>query len=233
MIRGVDDPSGPYLLVSISRMLSAPLNPAKGWVFGNSASFTSALPARTSTSPTNLNTFPRVAASTDLAVILASTTSPNRAMNSSASTSSSSRGTKLSTLTSSKLIINPDSRAAMTTFLATSMPFRSSRGSGSVYPAPFACDTICEKGELPSHVLKRKDMVPLNTPRIVRTSSPVASNVRNVDTTGNPAPMVDSTYHFPPPSDRVASMHCWYRFSGPEFAFLFGVATCHPLDSQP
>ena len=39
MIRGVDDPSGPYLLVSISRMLSAPLNPAKGWVFGNSASF--------------------------------------------------------------------------------------------------------------------------------------------------------------------------------------------------
>ena len=83
----------------------------------------------------------------------------------STSVDSSSAGTKLSIGTSSILMSKPHSLAKMTTFRCTSLPDRSSLGSGSVYPRSLAVRTTWLQGVVPSYVLKRYDRVPEKTPK--------------------------------------------------------------------
>mmetsp|Transcript_5046 Transcript_5046/g.20241 ORF Transcript_5046/g.20241 Transcript_5046/m.20241 type:complete len:255 (+) Transcript_5046:1300-2064(+) len=213
-------------------MLSAPSNPANGCVFENSASSTLPVPFATSTFPTNRNTMPRSAASSACFLITPSN-SGRRSTYSFVSQSSSAAGTSDATETSSRLMFIPLSRAAITTFRATSRPLRSSRGSGSVYPASFAASTTVEKGVVfGSQVLNRNDIVPLKMPCTTRTSSPLARSVRSVDTMGKPAPMVPSYSHFAFPSF-AAFLIFSKRFKSPELAFLLGVTTLIPRCSHP
>ncbi len=91
----------------------------------------------------------------------------------------------------------PVNRARMVSFLATSMPFRSSLGSGSVKPASLAFATIWlqlrgTSSSTGEKVLKRYDIVPEKTPSILVTLSPVTTRSFNVDITGRPAPTDDS-----------------------------------------
>ena len=58
----------------------------------------------------------------------------------------------------------PISRARITTLRPTSIPDRSSLGSGSVYPLACASLTISENGRLPSKLLNRYERVPERMP---------------------------------------------------------------------
>lgn len=98
-------------------------------------------------------------------------------------------------------ISRPATRAKMTSLRATSRPERSSRGSGSVYPRDLAwatCSLHVEPGMLPAEtfsgmkLLNRKLRLPLITPSIFLTRSPVAMSSLSVDMIGMPAPTEDS-----------------------------------------
>lgn len=84
--------------------------------------------------------------------------------------------------------------ARMVTFLATSMPARSSLGSGSVYPRALASVTMSEKGLSWLNMLKMYDRVPLKMPSTLRMRSPVSTKCFRVAITGRPAPTVACTH---------------------------------------
>ena len=86
---------------------------------------------------------------------MAASDSGRRRMNSSTLHSVNCLGTSPSTRTSDISNPKPISRAKIMSFLATSMPDKSSRGSGSVKPFALAVLTIEEKASLPSKTLKR------------------------------------------------------------------------------
>ena len=95
--------------------------------------------------------------------------------------------------TSAEIDLAPISRARMTSLRATSMPERSSRGSGSVYPRPLASRTTV--GEC--RAWRRSDgtrttACPRARPRCGCTRSPVRIRSRSVVITGSPAPTVAS-----------------------------------------
>jgi hypothetical protein len=76
-------------------------------------------------------------------------------MNSSGGQVDSCGGISPSSATSASSSRIPISRARITSLRATSMPDRSSRGSGSVNPFALASRTIAENGWLPSQTLNR------------------------------------------------------------------------------
>ena len=80
----------------------------------------------------------------------------------------------------------------MSALRATSMPLRSSRGSGSVYPSARAARTAAEKDISSCRQWQRVPSVPLKQPAMRCTSSPVSSSVRSVAMMGSPAPTVAS-----------------------------------------
>ena len=135
-------------------MLSLPLSCAKGCSYSYSRSSTAPFPLATSTTPTYRSFFPFAFASS-VRFVISSSYSGSAAMN--ASTDSVSRrgsGTRDCTGMSSSSRSKPHSRARMTTLRATSVPLRSSRGSGSVYPSSFAVLTTSENARPSPKVLK-------------------------------------------------------------------------------
>ncbi|CAD6503558.1 BgTH12-03218 [Blumeria graminis f. sp. triticale] len=120
----------------------------------------------------------------------------------------------------------------MVNFLATSSPFKSSLGSGSVYPSSFALRTSADHNPPAPSVgvneLNRKDIVPLNTPSILMTSSPVSIRSFKVEITGSPAPTELSWNIRAPDFVAAVNMSC-HRCNDPENAFLFGVTILIPL----
>mmetsp|Transcript_57167 Transcript_57167/g.185136 ORF Transcript_57167/g.185136 Transcript_57167/m.185136 type:complete len:231 (-) Transcript_57167:332-1024(-) len=125
----------------------------------------------------------------------------------------------------------PHSRARIVTLRPTSVPLRSSLGSGSVKPLFLASFTTSEYFMPGFHVLKMYERVPLKMPSTFVTSSPAFSSVCSGPTIGNPAPTVAS-YRKRLPPFRAAAMIFSYREYGPAPARLFGVATCAPAASQ-
>ena len=113
-------------------------------------------------------------------------------MNSSTLHFSSAFGTSPSTCTSAISRVSPISRPRMMSLRATSIPDRSSRGSGSVYPLVLAAPTMEEKLSRPSKTLNRYASVPEKIPSMRVISSPVSRKSRSVWMMGNPAPTVAS-----------------------------------------
>ncbi len=74
-------------------------------------------------------------------------------------------------------------------------------------------------------------MVPENTPSILRTLSPVRTRSLSVEMIGKPAPTVDS-FRNRAPVDLLAFKIASYREYEPEKAFLLGVMTWSPEESQ-
>ena len=136
-----------------------------------------------------------------------------------------------STGTSSRSTSTPQARARIVTLRATSVPDRSSRGSGSVKPFSFA-SAITSENFIPGlYVLKRYESVPEKMPSIVFTLSPVPTrSVRSTLRIGSPAPTVVSSPHIAPVS-AIAFLHARKRLRSPEPAFLFG-ATWTPFSSH-
>eukprot|EP00162_Nutomonas_longa_P014206 comp21867_c0_seq1/m.49521 comp21867_c0_seq1/g.49521 ORF comp21867_c0_seq1/g.49521 comp21867_c0_seq1/m.49521 type:complete len:506 (-) comp21867_c0_seq1:803-2320(-) len=146
-------------------------------------------------------------------------------------------GTSERTFICERSASTPQMRARITTLRAMSVPFRSSRGSGSVYPRRLASATTAEKdtGAAPARAglnwLNRKDRVPEKMPSILWMRSPVSIRSRSVLRMGSPAPTVASCMHSAGPASDAAwiSRQSWI---GPENAFLFGVAIEMPWRSH-
>ena len=92
----------------------------------------------------------------------------------------------------SRVALCPISLARITVFLATSIPERSSRGSGSVYPNSFAFNTRLEKGILPSYDANNHARDPEKIPEMLLILSPVLIRSLIVEIMGSPAPTVAS-----------------------------------------
>ncbi len=107
-------------------------------------------------------------------------------------------GTRFSTLMSSNSISSPVSLERIKIFLATSIPFKSSRGSGSVYPFAFASFTTSLNFLPSSKELKIKFNVPLKTASMLSTLSPLSNRSFMVLMTGSPAPTFVSYKNFTP-----------------------------------
>lgn len=75
--------------------------------------------------------------------------------------------------------------------------------------------------------MKRKDIVPLNTPSILLTLSPVSIRSLSVEITGKPAPTDDSWKTFAPDVSAAEKM-AFHKAYGPENAFLLGVIILTP-----
>mmetsp|Transcript_1070 Transcript_1070/g.3840 ORF Transcript_1070/g.3840 Transcript_1070/m.3840 type:complete len:208 (-) Transcript_1070:863-1486(-) len=141
---------GVYHFVSNATMLSANCVDAKGWSLGYRPSFTAAEPAAMSMAPTNRRTSPAASASAIKESISSSYAFSSSTKASPSATPSAglqfarAAGTRDFTGTSSSSSFRPSSRARMVTFRWTSVPLRSSRGSGSVKPLFLASATTSE-----------------------------------------------------------------------------------------
>mmetsp|Transcript_4917 Transcript_4917/g.17174 ORF Transcript_4917/g.17174 Transcript_4917/m.17174 type:complete len:318 (-) Transcript_4917:202-1155(-) len=135
----------------------------------------------------------------------------------------SSGGYRLSTATSDISSLAPVALARMSALRATSVPPRSSLGSGSVYPASFASLTTSLKVLPASRPLMTKPSVPLKAPATRLMASPARTSLRTAAFTGVPAPTVLST------RTRLGSaMSASYSAIGPVSGFLFASATPAP-----
>ncbi|MNE56195.1 hypothetical protein D3C80_1510870 [compost metagenome] len=101
-------------------------------------------------------------------------------------------GSACSTSTSDNSSAMPDSRARISSLRATSMPFRSSRGSGSVKPLPRAMPVASEKAIPSSNLPKMKEREPDRTPSKARSLSPALIRFCRFSMTGRPAPTLVS-----------------------------------------
>ncbi|MNL56814.1 hypothetical protein D3C87_1803340 [compost metagenome] len=86
----------------------------------------------------------------------------------------------------------PASRARIKSLRATSMPLRSSRGSGSVKPLPRAILVASEKAIPSSSLPKIKESDPDRTPSKARSLSPALMRFCRFSMTGRPAPTLVS-----------------------------------------
>mmetsp|Transcript_23921 Transcript_23921/g.74815 ORF Transcript_23921/g.74815 Transcript_23921/m.74815 type:complete len:211 (+) Transcript_23921:205-837(+) len=181
-----------YLRVVKEMMLSAPWRVANGWVLGNALSATEDSLDATSTVPTKRSTSPFASASAIFSLISPSKSGSLLMYSSTLAVSRSGSGTRLSTGTSSSSSMRPASRASVTTLRATSVPERSSRGSGSVNPSSLACLTMSEKLSPGWKVLKMYESVPEKIPSILTILSPAVLIERSVLMIGSPAPTLAS-----------------------------------------
>mmetsp|Transcript_15652 Transcript_15652/g.27031 ORF Transcript_15652/g.27031 Transcript_15652/m.27031 type:complete len:212 (-) Transcript_15652:1518-2153(-) len=126
----------------------------------------------------------------------------------------------------------------MHTLRATSVPDKSSRASGSVYPFAFASRTMSENlgrgpedGAPGENTLKMYERVPERTPSMRCTLSPFSTRSRSVPITGSAAPTVHSfstcTWNL-----RRSLDSSLYESMELEKAFLLGVMMLMRRDSQ-
>ncbi|MOA04628.1 hypothetical protein D3C78_1241950 [compost metagenome] len=99
-------------------------------------------------------------------------------------------GTRFSSSMSAESSSKPASRARMSSFLRTSWPERSSRGSGSVRPCCQASSTSSEKGRVPSYCWNSQERVPEKMPETPWMRSPLWRSIWMLDWMGSPAPTV-------------------------------------------
>mmetsp|Transcript_14474 Transcript_14474/g.25944 ORF Transcript_14474/g.25944 Transcript_14474/m.25944 type:complete len:275 (-) Transcript_14474:168-992(-) len=152
---------------------------------------------------------------------MSASSSGRRDINSSSEREANSSGNRASTsmLSSSPNESPQNVRPRIMAFRATSVPDKSSRGSGSVKPSDLASATISLNLPPSSSALRIKPRVPLSWPSTFTSSSPESKSLSAVHITGRPAPQVASR---PTILGRLVSVRNQSYF--PVMGFLFAKA---------